>query len=654
MGILNGARINFWGGIKTNVCVANNSDTVQDAGTAKKTLLDLAQAQVGADGQSMSDQDIIEMMRAPGPKNYYTGGGWNYYGDHQVAFQKAIVSSSGSPGAMTTTGDIVDQPIYLLGSVDPVTGRGPYMSSVMVDLDPTASISTQIFIGGLMIGSPDNPKLHIVEDVVASSRSVVDLNPANPGLIQRQFFMNPDGPGSACAAGTFQVTFSKASVAAWDSSDPALAAIMNSNGMDGIVLRFQMFEMFPELDTPDLVAAYESNQNPSNPSVGRVVGTLAPHFPGEPMTEPAGRELVMDNTKLVGYFDVDQDNQRMMLDALQLYPKGYFRDVRKNYDSDYPIETNVDYGTNTLSAGGSNLTFSANPTDYYLYGGLIDIPLGASTQNFVNSLVGITGANSVTLPANGQVQLNKSTDPIITSFSATENLVRIFGDPRNIYIDDHGGSITITLDVAVLGKPTPLFDEPGGNLIVSIASGSTGALPDGDFLDFPATVPVAQMASNFSFTVSDNGDASKFGFSTLVLTGDQGGCYFINFRKYPNSTFGIATGSTISWNDVYQNALRFYYVTFPAMNMRFPLNDQGTVEANSQPIQARISDAYRATSLYMPITRSMTPSQRALVTQFLNNETWTPLPGAIDLQGNIQRSGARVLQHEPDKNSVWN
>ena len=76
MGVLNGPRINFWGGIQTNVCVANNADKIGDA-----VMLDLATATVSS---QFSDQEIIDQIRKPSG-SYYTEGGWNYYGDHQVS-----------------------------------------------------------------------------------------------------------------------------------------------------------------------------------------------------------------------------------------------------------------------------------------------------------------------------------------------------------------------------------------------------------------------------------------------------------------------------------------------------------------------------------------------------------------------------------------
>ena len=126
-----------------------------------------------------TDDELIAALRKPatsGGNNYYTVGGWNYYGDHQVVFQGATVSSSGAPGGVSTTGEMVGLPVFLLGSVDPVSGEGPYGGAVMVDLDPTSSQSTQIYVGGLQIGV-DTPALLVRANTRCQRISWIALRP---------------------------------------------------------------------------------------------------------------------------------------------------------------------------------------------------------------------------------------------------------------------------------------------------------------------------------------------------------------------------------------------------------------------------------------------------------------------------------------------
>ena len=68
---------------------------------------------------------------------------------------------------------------------------------------------------------------------------------------------------------------------------------------------------------------------------------------------------------------------------------------------------------------------------------------------------------------------------------------------------------------------------------------------------------------------------------------------------------------------MYEKCLRFYYILFPAMSKRIPLNDEATIKAVAGEILKRISDPYRGTTLYMPLTRSLSPGRIALLKAYL-------------------------------------
>jgi hypothetical protein len=579
MGILNGPRVNFWGGIQINVCTANNSDAVNNL-----NLLDVATSTVSS---AYTDQQIIDLMRTD-------PGSWNYYGDHLVNFVGAKVSSEGPAGAVTEAGDLAGEPVYLLGSIDPVTKQGPFFGPVMVDLDPTSSQTTQIFVGGLLIGPQAAPKLLIRGDAVCSSQSL--------GL--RLMQGEPDAPGSSAANGTFQVTFPMASVVSYDKSSATIAALVNDPKATGLVLRFSMFEMAPFLTTPELRAAYGSNQNPSNPSSGRVIGTLGPRYAGEPDTCPPGRLLNNAFGGATGYAIFDNDRSLLSIDAVSMMIKQAFRADRKDFTG--PIGANIDYGPIAIATGTppvpTGISFDAQPADYYKFGGIVDVAVKTTEQAtaIATQPLTLTGTNGA------------------TSVTVTEHALRIYSNARNIYIDDAaGGQVQIDCVVSYCGGPLT------AETTFTIASSSPDGLPDPQFLTFPASVTAPAGANTVSFAVSDNGGAT-YGFQCLTIGGDDAN-YFVNFRKYLKTGFGIEPGSTVTWQQVYDNVLRFHYVVFPAMSLRIPLNDMGTVMATGGQFLARISPAYRDTTLYMPITRSISASQTALLEAFLNGTPWQPM-----------------------------
>jgi len=603
MSILNGPRLNFWGGIRTDVSLPNNSPTIPYDGNDDWPLFDLTTSTLAPGAQSYTDDQLNNMINAP-TGNYYTAGGWNHYGQHVVDMQNALISSQGIPGSISTTGDLVGQAVYLLGSVDPVTGQGPVSGPMMVDLDPTASTTTQIFVGGLQIGGNDNIQLLIRSDTVCSSFDV-----AGRVLLPAKM----DAPGSFHASGTFQLTFPLSSIVSWNQNSSGLRAIIQAPNATGIVLRFVMFEMCPTMTTEQLDADYAAGKYTPNPSIGRVIGTLAPAFANEPLNCQPGRQLVNQSTGNAGYADLDNTGY-LSIDMVNVIPKETFRAVRDDITS--PIGPNANYGTVTISAGATTLT-TLEPTsrfllDYYVYGGIVDLPLTFDQLEAVR-----TSALAINAP--GKVAG--------TTLQATESTYRIYADQRNVYLEDYPNGLSITLQVRYLGGAVPSTTEIGLKAIPAADPPTYKEPQYWDFLDYPdsLTVSAGQLSVSFPVTVKP-GSAAQAGFVALTCTanGLDSSAYFTNFRKYAQTDFGIPQGTTITWPLMYPNVLRFHYLAFPAMSRYIPLNQPDAIMGAKNPILARTSDAYKGTTLFMPVVRSMSPCQRALLRAYLTGEPWQP------------------------------
>lgn len=608
MSILNGPRLNFWGGISTDVSVPNNSPTLPNGIATSLDLFDLTTSTVSEAARTYSDDRLYELINAPdpriGPNSRYTAGGWNHYGDHVVTMHNALISSQGTPGNISLEGDMVGQPVYLLGSVTPGTGQGPYSGPMMVDLDPTATTTTQIFVGGLQIGSSTAPELLIRCNAVCSSFDVNTrvLEPASM-----------DSPGSFHGSGTFQLTFPLSSIVSYNKNSAGLAALIEAPNATGIVLRFVMFEMCPTLTTEQLNADYAANQFNPNPSIGRVIGTLATAYADEPQICPPGRQLINADKDLnissVAYAEVA--NGQLSIDMVNLIPKQTFRAVRDDITS--PIGPNADYGTVTIATATTVLA-SLEPSDpllqdYYRFGGIIDVPLNTTQIQQVQST-----PLCISAPGNAR-------NPAL---SAPECAYRVYSDQRNTYLDPDSTGVQITLQVRYLGavvqKDTP----------IDIAASATAVYEANRYWDFLAlpnslTVPAGQPSVSFN-VVPVAGSRTQAGFTTLTYTLDNNPLTqsFSNFRKYAWSDFGIPTGSIVTWEQAYQNVLRFHYLAFPAMSRYIQLNQPDAVMGYKQAILARISPEYQNTTLYMSVVRSMSPSQCALLTSYLNGTPWQP------------------------------
>lgn len=581
MGYLNGPRINFWGGGSTNVDTANNADN---------DIVDLVTATVTAD---KTDAELIEDLRRPNTlngENYYTVAGWNYYGDHQVAFMNAEVSSSGHPGSVSTGGDLVGMPVYLLGSMDPQSGDGPYGGPVMVDLDPTSSQTTRIYVGGLQIGNPQ-PVLLIRSDTLCHSHFL--------GLRYNRDTTQPPylTPGSAYANGTFQAGFPKEAIVSYDDSLQLLKDIIDAPGVIGIVLRFSMFEFMPGMSTDDVQENYKNNYNDANPSLGRIIGTIGPWLADEPATCPPGR--LLQNNKLggaQGLAHLDTMANRLSLDLVSTLQGQAIRQAPKGNTA--PIGPNVDYGDLQIGTASGVLAVTPSLSEtYYLFGGIYDVALNA---------------NDARTLADTAIVINSRKNGL----DIEESRLRVYSNDRNIYLDEVGGATTITLKVMELGGPVKSDTQ------LTLSTASSGTAPDAGFLTFPSSLSVKAGSDRVHFEVSDNG--GNAGFLALNVAFDQNTAYFVNFRKYEQDDFsGIIGQGNISWDTVYEHCLRFYYLLFPAMSKRIPLNDEATIQAVGGEILKRISDSYRHTTLYMPVTRSLSPGKVALLRAYLGERQST-------------------------------
>ncbi|MBI6851599.1 hypothetical protein YA0002_02390 [Pseudomonas cichorii] len=602
MSILNGPRLNFWGGISTDVSVPNNSATVPQNDDDGFQLFDPATSTIAPGAQSYTDEQLNEKINAPSstaPVSGYTQGGWNHYGQHLVELDTQI-SSQGNPGDIQKTGDLVGQPVYLLGSVDPATGQRSSSGAMMVDLDPTSTVTTQIFVGGLQIGGTDNIQLLINCDTVCSSLDVKQriLGPATM-----------DAPGSYALSGTFQLTFPRDSIVSYNQNSEALKSIIEAPGATGIVLRFVMFEMCPTLTTQQLNADYTARKYTPNPSIGRVIGTLAPAFADEPAICPAGRLLVNQDTKSTGFADLS-NNGLLSIDMVNLIPEETFRTDRTAITS--PIGPNADYGLVSFCAGTTTLATLAPDNEYlqnyYLYGGIVDLPLDAG-----NAQQAKTQPLSLSAP-DKKISYWPTTRE--SSLLIKESAYRLYTDQRNIYLEDHPDGLTIPLQVRYLGGPVPSDTSIGITIGTSL-----------DCLNYPTSVqvPANQLSVDVDITPKA-GTEGLAGFSTLTYTLAGNSSYFSSFRKYSQTDFGIAAGSTITWDQMYPNVLRYHYLAFPAMSRYVPLNQPDAVMSHKNAILARTSDTYKGTTLYMPVVRSMSPSQRALLSAYLTGTPWQPLP----------------------------
>jgi hypothetical protein len=90
---------------------------------------------------------------------------------------------------------------------------------------------------------------------------------------------------------------------------------------------------------------------------------------------------------------------------------------------------------------------------------------------------------------------------------------------------------------------------------------------------------------------------------------------YVDFSRYYVDPLAKEPGGNdlLTFDVVYQNVLRTYYLLYPAMNQVFPLNSEAAVTKAAPGILDRSEFSLWMTSSYMPRTRDMSSSRRTLL-----------------------------------------
>ncbi|MGZ8907250.1 MAG: hypothetical protein ACXW1U_16210 [Methylobacter sp.] len=595
MSCYNGLRVNFAGGFYTNVCTTNNDDVVlRGTDPLNGMILEPYVNQSDDDLRAFFmqiNQDSSATSDAPG--GVYLNGGWNYMGDHETRFVNAKIYSCGFPDDIQTTGSLINQNIYILGS-----GEEGGTAPVMVDVDPTGGgIATQIYVGGIQIGSGDSA-VRILHDTRCYS-----------------YFMGPrfgnlPSQGFSSLSVWWQFSIPNTALPA-TVADPALQALFDAARLgQGLTMRFSIFELEPGMSSADLAALFAKGQAPNNPGYSYLIGTLGVWGQGELASSVGGRILTANNSNYsLALAHVDLDSGYLTLDLSNAIPKNSYRTSTTDVSQ---IGPNCDIGKLCVYAGNQSkpiATFTPDPVNYWRYGGLVDIKLD---MEIAQSLIG------------QPLTLSQETGGSC-AIAWNEEPYRVESDQRGIYLANPAQNQEVVLRVLQYGQACTEAVTLG--LSTSSSSFNPDIWPDPNNLVFtvdgkPTTsivVPAGQIETTVLVVTNGNPGLSQI---NVVATGSLGqsnsGTFKGLFRVQPVDDYSkvIASGN-IPWSLVYNEVLRYYYVIFPAMSLRIPLNDPATLKTCSEIIAKRLDESLFETTLYMPLTRCMSTGKKELLLAFL-------------------------------------
>ena len=303
MSYLNLPRLSFMGTAYANASTATNNDIANvinvdtltinpsigliDGGTAVDPAVSVFQWTGVKDNPSLRNW-LMGFVKIP--TNIEDGiaqqAHWNYYGDHETRFDAAsVIQSLLSTNAPAPQSDpLLGAQVELLGDVFYQERRG----GVLVDVDPYALVTSQIFAGQLLVSIQQNGKK-------------VPLIQGNRPTRAFAYYINPNkNVNSSCVgfegvSAVFEFSVAKENLVFNDAiASPALADL-KARALAGLGLnvRFCFYNAVFKIHADAMHAAFTANppNYQSNPYLGIVLGTVGVWNAGEMATVPPGRKL---------------------------------------------------------------------------------------------------------------------------------------------------------------------------------------------------------------------------------------------------------------------------------------------------------------------------------------------------------------------------
>lgn len=678
MSYLIGPRINFKGAFKTNPCTTNNDDVMV---ALDPSSLELNLGALGMSDDEAREWLKQSIRRAPSKddeelKNYIRGG-WNVYGDYATSFQNAQVTTvynAGGAAGEPSEDPLVTKSVYILGSRERT-------APVIVDLDPIGLTGSQIFLGGFQLGD-DTLGISARCDVRAYScwlafnrvlgkyngeQNFVGLGAVWQLALPRAAltFKGEDSSPvlralkaavEAASGAGLLVRFTCFEVQPYLNTPELASAFASGQGPQNPGIGYLV-------GTVGVWSAGEPTMEPPGRLLINNVGPNGALIPGVGVTQAqwSGGGFLPGNCAA----QVDTARKVVALDLITTFPKEGFR----NPDgpppgASYPqgfdaVKKQADVGPVELalipSGGSADQARSIGPIDYGLadygkyedHGGIVEVPYG-------QSLLTDTDLANGTLIIRGTEDNPSNKHALFVSEVPT----RVICDDRAVYLrSSQEKERDITLHVTQRGQPPgqplTLHLQEYHDIIVlksqSLRPDQTiyravsdpdaeaqtfeathGVLVGGPAvlkprLDYPPTleVPAGQSSVSLKVRVLSPGPAA-LAFSITpdvdlsILGPWWGQAYFSGVRSYAEDDYSHIPDDKLTWEFVYNEVLRTYYILYPAMSLYFPLNSEQSVKAMGPQILERMAPQAFLTTGYMPISRSLSPGRVELLRRWLS------------------------------------
>lgn len=679
MSYLIGPRINFKGAFKTNPCTANNDDVMVALDPVSQQLQLESLGMSDDEAREWLKQPVTRQGNLQNELSQYTRAGWNYFGNHSTSFQNAQVTtvSSGS-GPVQGTEPLIGSSVYILGSRENTAPA--IVDQDPIGLTSTQIYIGGFQLGTAQVGLSARSDVRAYSRWLAFNR-VVGTYTGEQNFVGLGAVWQFTLPLAALSFQGADSSPALAALQAALQAPDALGVTVRFTSFEvqPYLNTSQLSAQFQAGQAPQnpsfgflvgTVGVWKKGEPMSEPPGRLLIPNVGPNggplFPDRGMTQAKWYDPASQQTQgfLPGNCTAQVDTARKVvaLDLITLFPKAGFRDPQgPPAGSSYPqgfdaARKQADVGPVELALLPPGGTIAQarplGPIDY----GLTDYSRYEDQGGIAEVYYASSGVSDADL-ANGTLVIRGTASSSVNpgALLVSEVPVRVVSDDRAVYLRS-SQEAQLTLHVTQRDQPpsqdTVLYLQEYHDIIVlpsqsarpnqtisrasdqpeaaaqriettmgQLVGGAETLVPR---LDYPGVITVPAGQSSVTVTVR----ANRPGPASLVFSTQQdmdlsnlgpwwGQVYFSNLRSYAQDDYSHVLDSELSWDFVYNEVLRTFYVLFPAMSLIFPLNKEDAVRNMAPQILQRIDESQFSSTAYMPITRSLSPGRVELLRRWL-------------------------------------
>lgn len=573
----------------------------------------------------------------------YIPGEWNYYGDMGVEMIGVTVANVQDPDGLVT---------------DNLTG-----AELSFKVVPQAKVGTGMLID---VNAEDVPCSQVFADaltLLSGQTTVFSGQPSKSATrwINFQRNINLNGPNGAAAC--FQSVVPISALQGQPILNYLPKTSPDGTALAGIVFRYYMYRPLQKINTfkystqdwlTEMEALYK-NENYAeklNPDYVQVTGTIAPWYTGEMESSPTGRLLNPTTNTFplpqgsignagpdangIKHFGlapavlvVDWNRQIVSVDFSGTFPDSYQNPAYDPMQTDTKYNPKYDFGPVNLVVRNGSQSHDFGVVNYVdtdggdSIGWIFDFPIGDTSDTLKELIEG--GDFALTSQNYGDL-LAESEYFIVSDQSCIFGEQGGAGSTESSFTNDGPTDSPATVRIFQKGVEIPADQSPEMTLweYDTTPNQSTGPLEQlstsykaGD----PLTVSVEKSGNRlYTFTLPGQADPppSYTSLNLMVVP-------MINLRILPNFDFSQyyvdptapqpVGNDSLDFDVIYNEIFRNYYLLYPGMNARRPLNNPeywvGAYNANV--ILERTSRGMWSHYEYMPRTRDLSASRRTLL-----------------------------------------